>query len=241
MAAAGGVYDPQLNQHGGIFSPGWDGDRGARVAVLAAHAGTSDYTYAELAAQFGGNCAPSTARRWVKTYEATGAIGPAPRGRPAGSGALLGQPELVLLYLLVHREPMLTEKEYKEVMFVRYGVEASQSTVGRALRSLDLTPKKRLKIHKDRFSPANILRIHAFLSVRCMLPVDRIVALDEFGFHTGQLARTMGRAPKGERLNVEGMRDNEGARCAARCTGAHSFRAHAPDSGGRAGGTASPL
>ena len=208
-------FNPQLNRQGGVFLPGHDGDRCARIAVLAARhqLGADKCTYAQLAEAFGGSCAPNTAQRWCEAYDATGATGAAQRGRPEGSGAVFGRVELYILKLLVYEHPMLTIAEYMDTLRLRYGLEASKSTISRALDKLQLTSKTREKVHSERYSQHNILRIHAFLAARGAVPRGRVVAVDEVGFHVGAVGRHRGRSDKGCRLYQDGLRDNEGTRC----------------------------
>lgn len=98
-----------------------------------------ELTREELAERFGIGVA--TVGRWIPRYRETGDV------RPMAHGG--GQPRRIrpeqepLVEALVRAHPDWTEAEYAEALLQRQGIQASASTVGRVIRSLGYTVKKR--------------------------------------------------------------------------------------------------
>lgn len=208
-------FQPHVNSAGGFWSPGHNGDQGARWRMVAAKEADPGLTYEQLAAQFGNGCCASTAWRACQAYQACGHVNFLPRGPAPGTCTALGFLDRLALELLVHRFPLLTLDQYRRVLSARYGVDVSNSTVDTTLAELDLTLKRRTDIHKERNSPRNIRKIHVFLLVQSVLKGANVVTVDETGFCVGDMGRNYGRCPSGQPLLVPGLRRNEGTRCEA--------------------------
>jgi transposase len=98
-----------------------------------------ELTREELAERFGIGVA--TVGRWIRRYRETGDVHPLRHG--GGQPRRIRPEQEPLLEALVQAHPDWTETEYADALFERQGIQASASTVGRVIRSLGYTVKKR--------------------------------------------------------------------------------------------------
>lgn len=102
-------------------------------------------TYAEVAARFA--VGEATVSRWLRRYRESGDVSPRPHG--GGQPRLITSKQEKLVERLVREHPDWTEAEFAEELRRRHGIEASSVTVGRVIRRLGYSVKKR------RSSPAS--------------------------------------------------------------------------------------
>lgn len=95
-------------------------------------------TYAEAARRFG--IGRATVSRWKRLKRETGSLEPRPHG--GGRQRAIGVDQEPIVEKLVLAHPDWTEQEYRDALR-ELGIEASRSTVGRVIRSLGYTVKKR--------------------------------------------------------------------------------------------------
>jgi putative transposase len=107
----------------------------------------------ELAAQFG--IGEATVKRWRKRFLATKSIKPLPRG--GGMPRKIKPEQEPIVAALVQAHPDWSEDKYAEQLAAEHGVEASAACVGRVIRRLGYSVKKR------RSSPKSV-------TVRTLLP-----------------------------------------------------------------------
>lgn len=98
-----------------------------------------ELTREELAERFGIGVA--TVGRWIRRYRESGDVHPRPHG--GGQPRRIGAEQEPWLEAIVKAHPDWTEAEYARALFEQQGIEASASTVGRVIRSLGYTVKKR--------------------------------------------------------------------------------------------------
>lgn len=96
-------------------------------------------TQAELADLFG--VGPATVGRWIRLYRETGDVDPRPYG--GGRARIITEEQLLVVENLVLKHPDWTEEEYTSHLQEEHGITASRSTVGRAIRRLGYSVKKR--------------------------------------------------------------------------------------------------
>jgi transposase len=96
-------------------------------------------TVEELSELFGVGTA--TVKRWQRRYRETGAVEPRPHG--GGRRVALTQEQVAALRGLVMSQPDWTEEEYTENLRTHHGMQASRSAVGRAIRRMGFSVKKR--------------------------------------------------------------------------------------------------
>lgn len=108
-------------------------------------------TNQEIADRFGIGVA--TVVRWKRLFRETGSVAPRPHGG--------GQPRKIppdkegLLEALVKAHPDWTEREYADALFDQQGIEAAASTVGKVIRSMGYTVKKRPSVPANEIGPAS--------------------------------------------------------------------------------------
>jgi transposase len=108
-------------------------------------------TYAEVAARF--TVGEATVSRWLRRYRESGDVNPRPHGG--------GQPRLItgqqerLVERLVREHPDWTEAEFAEELSRRHGIEASAVTVGRVVRRLGYSVKKKHSSPGNRIAPTS--------------------------------------------------------------------------------------
>ena len=97
-----------------------------------------DLTYEELAVRFG--IGQATVSRWKRLYRETGSVEPRPQA--GGRQRAIKREQEPLVEQLVLEHPDWTETEYQHALREQ-GIEVSRPTVGRVIRSLGYTVKKR--------------------------------------------------------------------------------------------------
>ena len=95
-------------------------------------------TYGEAARRFG--IGRATVSRWKRLKRETGSLEPRPHGGGRKRAIRVEQEPIVEKLVLAH--PDWTEEEYRNALR-ELGIEASRATVGRVIRSLGYTVKKR--------------------------------------------------------------------------------------------------
>jgi transposase len=123
----------------------------------------------------------------------TGSLAPRPHG--GGRRPALDAPGLGRLRQLVREQPDATLDELAQ----RLGRGCSRMAVWRALRRLKITRKKKVLRANERDRPDVQQKRAAFQQELAALDPKRLVFVDECGTHTA-MARTHGRAPRGERV-----------------------------------------
>ena len=94
---------------------------------------------AEIAARFG--IGTASLGRWVRQYRIEQSVSPKPR--TGGRGPKVLEEHHDVLMELLEREPDMTTTELAEDLFEQTGLNVDRTTVGRALRKLGYTRKKR--------------------------------------------------------------------------------------------------
>jgi len=84
---------------------------------------------------------PATGARWSLAIRRTGQAEPAPQGRPPGSGKL--DPHRSFLIELIDQDGDMTMPELAGALEQATGVQAHPDAIGRFLRKLGFTYKKR--------------------------------------------------------------------------------------------------
>jgi transposase len=96
-------------------------------------------TYAEVAERF--TVGRATVSRWLRRKRETGDIEPRPHG--GGQPRKINPEQEKLVEKLVQAHPDWTEAEFADALSKQYGVDASAVTVGRVIRRLGYSVKKR--------------------------------------------------------------------------------------------------
>lgn len=96
-------------------------------------------TARELAERF--DVGVASVVRWKQLYRETGDVFPRPHG--GGMPRKIRAEHEPLVEALVRAHPDWTEDEYAKALLEQQGIEASAATVGRVIRSLGYTVKKR--------------------------------------------------------------------------------------------------
>jgi transposase len=99
----------------------------------------------ELAEQFGVGSA--TVKRLKRTYRETKDVRPKPHG--GGTTPIIGKEQEPLVEALVQRHPDWTEDRFAKALAEEHAVEASAVTVGRAIRRLGYSVKKKRSSRKN--------------------------------------------------------------------------------------------
>jgi len=139
--------------------------------------------------------------RLVKRFRETGSVAPKPhRG---GAQSKLDLVDLFTLRDLSNQHPDATLAELSELFFKRTGIQVNGSTIGRKLRQLRISRKKKTFHASERDTPEVQQERKEFQEDKPNLPVSKLIFIDESGINT-EMARTYGRAPIGQR--VEGAK-----------------------------------
>ncbi len=109
-----------------------------RRRVLESWEKDKSQTYKELAQRFG--IGEATVSRWKRLYRETGSVEPREHG--GGRRRIIKPEQEAMVEKLVLAHPDWTEVEYQAALREQ-GIEASRATVGRLIRSLGYTVKKR--------------------------------------------------------------------------------------------------
>jgi transposase len=144
----------------------------------------------EVAERFG--VSGASVRRLKRRFRETGSIAPLPGGR--GSPPFLAAHEEALRQA-VREHPDATPAEHRR----RLKLPASRVTVGRTLRRLGLTRKKKSSRASEQDRPDVAEERRRWPEKVAGLGPDDLVFSDETGANTA-MARTHGYAPKGERV-----------------------------------------
>jgi transposase len=105
----------------------------------------------ELAETFG--VGEATITRLKRTFRETKAVDPKPHG--GGNPPRIPQEQWSLVLALVHQHPDWTEAKYAEVLAEEHGIRASSVTVGRVIRRLGYSVKKRPSSPKNAIGPTS--------------------------------------------------------------------------------------
>ncbi len=108
-------------------------------------------TIQELASRF--DVGEATVKRQQRRYRETGTVRPKPHG--GGSTPIIGKDQEPLVEALVQHHPDWREDEYAEALGELYGIRASAVTVGRAIRRLGYSVKKRRSSPKSATEPTS--------------------------------------------------------------------------------------
>ena len=144
----------------------------------------------------------ATGVRWKRKLHETGAIEPAPRGRPRGHGKLA--PHQAFLEELLAQDGDITLSELAGALEAATGVAAHAASIGRFLRKLGYTYKKKSLVAAERLR-SRVKRLrqgwfkHRMPAMRAQ--PTRLVFIDETSVKTN-LTRLRGRCPRGERLEM---------------------------------------
>jgi transposase len=101
----------------------------------------------ELAELFG--VGEATIKRLKRRFLDTGSVSPKPHG--GGAQPIIGKKEEALVEALVQQHPDWSEDQFAKALADEHGVMASAATVGRAIRKLGYSVKKR------RSSPKSVI------------------------------------------------------------------------------------
>lgn len=102
----------------------------------------TDATLAQVAERF--HVGVATVKRWVNRCRKTGSLAPKPHG--GGPEPLVDEQGLSLLCDLIADKPDATRAEIARAYGLVTGIELSVATVGRELRRLGFSRKKRLSM-----------------------------------------------------------------------------------------------
>lgn len=108
-----------------------------------------DLTTVELAEIFGVGAATIT--RLKRVFRETGTVDPKPRA--GGARAIIGKAEARFVEALVKRQPDWSEELFAKALADEYGIVASAVTVGRAIRRLGYSVKKRRSSPRSETDP----------------------------------------------------------------------------------------
>jgi transposase len=139
----------------------------------------------------------ATVNRWVARYNKTGSTAPLPHA--GGQTHRIPDEILPVLEGLVEENPDLTREEYGELLFRETGVKAAICTVGRALKRLGYTRKKKSLVASEQLKERAQRQREEFLDKIAEWSGRRFVFLDEAGT-TISMTRGYGWAPRGKRL-----------------------------------------
>jgi transposase len=118
--------------------------RDLRRRIIAAWK-KKDPTNDELAEQFGVGSA--TIKRLKRTYRETDDVAPKPHG--GGAAPIIGKEQEPLVEALVQKHPDWTEDRFAKALAEEHGIQASAVTVGRAIRRLGYSVKKKRSSRKS--------------------------------------------------------------------------------------------
>lgn len=152
-------------------------------------------TYQELADDF--HVGIATVKRLFWLFNKTGEVKPRPHG--GGRQPSLDDDALEVVRVIVSEKPDLTESEIREELRKRAKIDVSRSTIGRVLRRLGLTRKKKT-FHATERDTERVMEMRALWQefVRDLAP-ERLVFVDESGSNIA-MSREYGRSPRGQRV-----------------------------------------
>jgi transposase len=153
----------------------------------------SGLTLDEAAAHF--SLGRATVNRWSSRFNKTGRAEAKPTGGPRN--IKLDQSDLEVLLELVKAQPDATLEELVKLLEGKTGKRVGRSTVGRGLKKLNVTRKKKSLVASERDAP-RVQDLRAkFTAWQGSLEPHRLVFVDEAGSHIA-MTRTHGRSLRGE-------------------------------------------
>ncbi len=108
-------------------------------------------TYTEVAELF--SVGRATVSRWLRLRRESGAVGPKPHG--GGQPRKIKPDQEKLVEKLVQAHPDWTEAEFAEALKREHGIEASAVTVGRLVRRLGYSVKKKRSSRASEIDPTS--------------------------------------------------------------------------------------
>ncbi|WP_090665468.1 IS630 family transposase [Belnapia rosea] len=165
-----------------------------RERVVAAIAAGSSCRAA--AVRFGVSAA--SAVRWAALVREAGSVAPGPLGGDRRSGQIEAHAALILR--LVDQKSDITLREI-QAQLAKAGVSAGIGTLWRFFDRRRMTRKKKTAHAAEQDRPDVLRRRWAWFEAQPDLDPDRLVFVDETWASTN-MARTHGRAPRGERLRA---------------------------------------
>jgi transposase len=105
----------------------------------------------ELAELFG--VGEATVKRLKRKYRETGSVAASPHG--GGVAPIIGTEQEPLIEALVQQHPDWSEDQYSNALLEQHGIRASAVTVGRAVRRLGYSVKKRRSSPKKKTVPTS--------------------------------------------------------------------------------------
>ena len=136
---------------------------------------------------------PSFITKLMKRFRQTGSLEPKPHG--GGRSPAFDQDDLERLRQRVAERPDATLQELRQFM----GMKGSLAAIGRALRKLDITRKKKSLHAAEQDRPEVQKKRRAFQRKVKPIEPERLVFVDETGVTTA-MTPAYGRAPRGERV-----------------------------------------
>jgi len=151
-------------------------------------------TYDECAAQF--LVSRSTVDRLIHRFRQTGDIEPKPHG--GGHPRALPSQIAHVLVELVEVAPDATRDELRHALKATLGIELSVTAIGRELRRLKLSLKKKTVRATEGETPKNKAARRRFCQEVRQIEPERLICVDETGSHIA-MTRSQAWAPVGKR------------------------------------------
>lgn len=136
---------------------------------------------------------PSFITKLMKRFRQTGSLEPKPHG--GGRSPAFDQDDLERLRQRVAERPDATLQELRQFL----GMKGSLAAIGRALRKLDITRKKKSLHAAEQDRPEVQRKRRAFRREVKPIEPERLVFVDETGVTTA-MTPAHGRAPRGQRV-----------------------------------------
>jgi transposase len=166
--------------------------RELRERIIRAWA--SGCTYEQCAARF--FVGRATVDRVIHKFRVSGSIDPLPHG--GGHPRAIPIQARHVLADLIQSKPDATRRELQRAIKDLLGLEVSETTIGRELRSLDLTLKKKSLTATEQLRPDVVLRRQAFVKEVRQRDPRTLIFVDETGTHIA-MTRRRAWAPRGQR------------------------------------------
>lgn len=149
----------------------------------------------ELARLFG--VSVSFLRKLIAQRQETGSIDPKPHA--GGAGPKLGPDALNELQNLIDKQPDATHKELRDKLLAQTGLSISVRGIGRAIKRLGLTRKKKTKSASEQDRPDVAAKREEHKSLAMEIDPTKLHCLDESGMRVGE-TRAYGLSKPGERI-----------------------------------------
>ena len=162
-------------------------------------------TYDEIARRF--VVSPASVSRYLRRHREKGSLAPKPA--TGGQPRRLDEAGEEVLRALVAEQPDAFCRELADRLLERAGVKLDEDTVGKALRRLGLTRKKKTLKAAEQTRPDVVAKRDDFVGQAAKIEPGRAHFIDEAGTHVA-MTRDFGRAPRGERV-VDHVPRNRGA------------------------------